>query len=95
MKSKIVNNEGHPKKDEILNIESYGRTGSHLDVYTKRDRFGNIYYMLFVGSKKKSGKWNNQLLLVSDKDINILESLIRKSTLFSCTLKASSDSVIV
>jgi len=81
------------KKDEVLNVEAFGRGNCHLEVTTKRDRFGNNYYTFFIGNKKRSGKWVNQHMLVNGKDAYILESLLRKSILFSCSFPKNNVSV--
>jgi len=56
-----------------------------------------LFHIIFLGVKKHNGKWENQRLLVSEKDINILEGLIRKSILFACGIlpeKHGSDFVL-
>ena len=74
------------KHDDVLNIEHHSRGTSVIDVTTRRDRYKQLYYVIHYGTRNKKGKWNNQFMLISEKDIHILPVLLRKSTMFSCTV---------
>ena len=74
------------KKDSILNVEHHAHGNSVLDVTTRKDRYGQLYYVLHVARKNSKNEWKNQSLLVPSDDINVLDMLIRKSTLFACSI---------
>ena len=78
-----------PKKDAVVNIEHHSRGNSVIDVTTRRDRFKQLYYVIHIGTKNSKNEWTNQFLLVSHKDINVLEMLIRKSCFFACSVSKS------
>jgi hypothetical protein len=72
--------------DETCNIESYKRHSTHIDIITKRSRYGDLYYVIHCNYLKKSGKWENGTLLVKHNDIHALTSLMHKSKLFSASI---------
>jgi len=74
------------EKDLTVNVESHGHGNTHIDVYTKCDRYGNIYYLLHIGNCNKNGKWSNNTLLVKEKDVFTLQHLLKKSSFFVCSL---------
>jgi hypothetical protein len=73
-------------KSKIVNKEMFGKDNVHISVTTFKKSNGKLSYQVHVGRLLKNGSWDNQYLNLFEFDTHIVESLLRKSVLFGCTI---------
>ncbi|MCJ7571500.1 MAG: hypothetical protein MUO82_06450 [Candidatus Thermoplasmatota archaeon] len=76
---------------DVVNVEDFGRDRSHVSVITKRGKHSKLFYLIHAGVLKPDNTWRNQFLYISEDNVHILESLLRKSIIFSASIPLKSN----